>query len=64
MKNVDTADWKNRQLTAVEVARILSVSVPTVYRWSRNGQMPKPRKFGGNTTRWSGEDLDKWQDAA
>jgi predicted DNA-binding transcriptional regulator AlpA len=32
---------------------LLQTSGTTVWRWSRDGKLPKPRKLGGNTTRWN-----------
>lgn len=33
------------------VAAVLGVSIPTVWRWTRQGLLPKPERRG-NTTRW------------
>jgi excisionase family DNA binding protein len=34
------------------VAALLEISKPTVWRWVREGRLPKPRKIGPNITRW------------
>ncbi len=39
-------------LTAKAVAEKLGVSESTVWRWAREGIMPKPVKLGKNTSRW------------
>lgn len=38
------------------VAELFGVSAPTVWRWSRTGQLPKPVKIGGVTC-WRVGDL-------
>lgn len=44
-----------------DVARMLGVSVATVWRWSRNrADFPRPRKLGERTTVWSMSELDAW----
>lgn len=39
------------------VATIYGVSVPTVWRWARDGRIPSPRKLGPGTTVWNVGDL-------
>lgn len=41
-----------QQLTDRDVAKVLGVTRMTVWRWSKAGTLPKPRKLGANTTRW------------
>ncbi|TQE98740.1 MAG: DNA-binding protein [Spiribacter salinus] len=41
------------------VADRYGVTPMTVWRWARAGQIPKPKKIGGNTTRWYGPALDE-----
>ncbi len=41
------------------VARIFGISVPTGWRWSREGRLPKPVKLTAGTTRWRVGDLRK-----
>ncbi|UYG01760.1 AlpA family phage regulatory protein [Halomonas sp. LR3S48] len=36
-------------------------SVPTLWRWAREGKMPKPIKIGPNCTRWRLADLEAWE---
>lgn len=38
-------------LTVKEVAAIIGVSVPTIWRWTRAGTIPMPVKLGG-MSRW------------
>ena len=41
-----------QQLTDREIAEALGISRMTVWRWTKAGRLPKPRKLGGHTTRW------------
>lgn len=41
------------QVTARTLATLLDVSEVTVWRWSKIGKLPKPRKLSENTTRWN-----------
>ena len=45
---------------ANKVAEILSVSEPTVWRWTQLGLLPKPRKIGLRTTVWEKGALDEY----
>lgn len=56
---IDLTNWQVRQLNVTEVARILGVSVPTIWRWTKSGQLPQPKKYGASTTRWSGSEIAK-----
>ena len=41
-----------QQLTDRDVAQALGISRMTVWRWTKAGRLPQPRKLGGKTTRW------------
>ena len=41
-----------------KVARRYDVSVPTVWRWAREGRIPMPVHLSPGTTRWDDEQLD------
>ncbi len=41
------------------VAQLFNVSVPTGWRWSREGRLPKPLKLTTGSTRWRVGDLRK-----
>lgn len=56
MDNIDISHWEERTLTAAQVAKILSISVSSVYRKTGLGEIPKPKLVCG-LTRWSGEAL-------
>ncbi len=42
------------------LAKKLNVSPSTVYRWSRNGHLPKPISVGPNKTLWIEEEIMNW----
>lgn len=46
-----------QQLTDRDVAQALGVSRMTVWRWTKAGLLPKPRKLGGHTTRWDSREV-------
>lgn len=48
-------------LTVKQISSRYSVSVPTVWRWSRDGKFPQPVKLGENCTRWKLEDIEAWE---
>lgn len=41
-----------------KVAQRYSVSRITVWRWSKQGLIPKPRKLSPGCTRWNADELD------
>lgn len=41
------------QVPARTLAGLLDISEVTVWRWSKSGKLPKPRKLGANTTRFN-----------
>jgi predicted DNA-binding transcriptional regulator AlpA len=41
------------QVPARTLASLLDVSEVTIWRWSKIGKLPRPRKLGGNTTRFN-----------
>ena len=46
-------------LNSSQVAERYGVSPDTVWRWSRNGEMPKPVKLSPGSTRWRLSDLTR-----
>ncbi|HBU30326.1 MAG: transcriptional regulator [Thiobacillus sp. GWE1_62_9] len=40
------------QVPARTLASLLHISEVTVWRWSKDGRLPKPRKLGPASTRW------------
>jgi excisionase family DNA binding protein len=49
-------------LTAREVARCLSVSERTIWRWTKQGVLPAPVYPGGRSTRWRKADIRQFLD--
>lgn len=48
-------------LTVKQVAKMTSVSVPTLYRWMEKGEFPKPIKLGC-LSRWKQSVITDWID--
>ena len=47
-------------LRAADVASILGVSLPTLYRWIRDQNFPRGFRYGGNTVGWTRETVASW----
>jgi excisionase family DNA binding protein len=45
-------------LTTKQVARLLQVSVRTVWRYLRGGRLPRPRYVGPRSPRWLRAEID------
>ncbi|HAN55816.1 MAG TPA: transcriptional regulator [Betaproteobacteria bacterium] len=41
------------QVPAKTLAALLDISEVTVWRWSKSGRLPRPRKLGANTSRFN-----------
>ncbi|HCE38790.1 MAG: AlpA family transcriptional regulator [Alcanivorax sp.] len=48
-------------LSDTGVGRRYSVSRATVWRWTREGNLPRPVRLGPATTRWRLADLEEWE---
>jgi prophage regulatory protein len=48
-------------LRDTEVAIRYGVSRPTIWRWTKNGNFPKPVKLGAGSTRWRSSDIEDWE---
>jgi predicted DNA-binding transcriptional regulator AlpA len=46
-----------QQLTDLEVGQALGISRSSVWRWSKSGRIPAPRKIGANTSRWDSREV-------
>ncbi|HQU69096.1 MAG TPA: AlpA family phage regulatory protein [Albidovulum sp.] len=44
-------------INVAQVAGRYGISVDTVWRWSRSGDLPRPLRIGPNITRWRLADL-------
>lgn len=56
-----SADKIRAYLTAKQLAARLSVSLPTIWRWARETDFPKPIKLSANCTRWKLQDIEAWE---
>lgn len=50
----------DRFVSAKELAGVLGVCTKTVYRWSRDGVLPKPRKLGKRASRWFWPEVEEF----
>jgi prophage regulatory protein len=48
-------------LTDRDVAKRFSVHRCTIWRWTCQGDFPKPVKLGGTTTRWRLSEIETWE---
>ena len=53
---------QDKLLTSTEVAAMLNVSPDTVFRWKREGRLPKALKLGPRATRWRQSDIQAFID--
>ena len=51
-ENFDTLP-KSAMVSATDLSGLVGVSLNTIWRWSKSGRLPAPRKVGLNTTRWN-----------
>jgi prophage regulatory protein len=49
-----------RILRVKEVAELVGVSTTTLWRWQRDGLMPKRRQIGPNVTGWTEQEITEW----
>jgi len=54
-----TQDQNSYFLNVKSVAKRYSISVSTVWQWTKDGILPKSKKIGKRTTRWSSAELDE-----
>jgi prophage regulatory protein len=46
--------------TRQQVEKLIQVSRATIYRWTKEGNFPKPVKLGANMMRWKTSDIEAW----
>lgn len=46
-------------VSANTLADLLETTPSTIWRWSKNGRLPKPVKLGEGTTRWKIEEVNE-----
>lgn len=44
-----------------QVAARLGISRPTLWRWVKDGRLPRPVKLGPAVTRWRLSDIEKFE---
>jgi prophage regulatory protein len=47
-------------LRAADVASVLSISLPTLYRWIRNGLFPEGIDYGPHCVGWERKTVEDW----
>ena len=47
-------------IRAQELAAMLAVHRTTLWRWVRDGHLPRPVKLGPNTVAWESTQVDAW----
>ena len=47
-------------LTVKQVASLIGVSRPTVYRWLRTLDFPRPLRVGQRASRWRRHEVERW----
>jgi prophage regulatory protein len=47
-------------IRAQEFAAMLAVHRTTLWRWVRDGHLPRPVKLGPNTVAWESTQIDAW----
>jgi predicted DNA-binding transcriptional regulator AlpA len=52
-----------RLLRINELSVLLSVHPQTLWRWSRDGRLPKPIKISAGVTAWRSVDVERWLSA-
>jgi prophage regulatory protein len=47
-------------MTRQELEELFKASRATIYRWVKNGHLPKPIQLGANMVRWKVSDIEEW----
>lgn len=63
-ESIERFSGGTRLLRVSDVARYLSTSRCTVFRWLRTGRLPQPIRFGRRSIRWRAEDLERFIEAS
>ncbi|MEG3078862.1 AlpA family phage regulatory protein [Halomonas sp. 5021] len=51
----------NHYIDVKQLAKRYQTSVPTIWRWAREGDFPKPVKLSACCTRWRLGDIEAWE---
>lgn len=49
-----------RMYTPAQLAEALQVTVPTLWRLVRAGQLPEPIRYNRRLARWPAESVERW----
>jgi prophage regulatory protein len=49
-----------KYIRAQELATILAVHRTTLWRWVRDGHLPRPVQLGPNTVAWNSAEIEAW----
>jgi prophage regulatory protein len=49
-----------KYIRAQELATVLAVHRSTLWRWVRDGHLPRPVQLGPNTVAWDSTQIDAW----
>ena len=60
MKPITTFTESNRIISIIELSRLLSKSRVSLWRWERDGILPKPIKVQGRTIGWREKTIVEW----
>jgi prophage regulatory protein len=53
-------DTQDRLIDIKEVSSLIGMKKPTIYKYIRDGQFPKPIKIGARASRWSYQAVMEW----
>ncbi|MEX2409810.1 MAG: AlpA family phage regulatory protein [Candidatus Paceibacterota bacterium] len=63
-EKTEWSDSKRRDPLSIirpkELSELLSISIPTLYRWITDGKLPKKVKLGPSAVGWHYVDIEKW----
>jgi prophage regulatory protein len=62
MFNKNTFTQSNRIISITELSQLLSKSRVSLWRWERDGVLPKPIKVQGRTIGWRESAILEWLD--
>jgi prophage regulatory protein len=57
-----TFTQSNRIISIIELSQLLSKSRVSIWRWERDGILPKPIKIQGRTLGWKESVIIEWLD--
>jgi predicted DNA-binding transcriptional regulator AlpA len=56
-----TLPEEDRYVSVAFLAARFDCSAQCIWRWTREGRMPAPFRLGPNMTRWSFEEVKRWE---